>query len=435
MLGITVMLVLAVRLFSLAEAASADKGALKVAEAKKICDASGALKVVARHAAEVRKTTCGQAVDLVLSSDDHAAATQAVALAAHTASEAARENATPETLSAAKFLAGLATAARHAARARATADTVEVLAEQLATRMDSMLEVFEKYTHSGGGSSNHPHCLGTGTNGNHKKTIDTEENLRGCRRDDKWEDAIAAGNAVTGSTPGQKLAKALEDLEAWKTAKDDVFAQSGQAVYCTLTRKADSGDAITNVGYPTTGGITWSGLFTISGSTPKIKFEGANGNAANANFTRLQQLVTQLDAEKEKACKACSLDTRVFGNTNTGRTICGGAGTATHETAAQEITKLHDAIQKRLQESRRANDQTTQTEKEKHTTTRNSQHLPDKGTKLSEREREEGAQKRDTTASATSTQDTTRRRAPIGTAACLHLVVAWTHSQRERNKQ
>ncbi|KAH8604564.1 hypothetical protein ERJ75_001704800 [Trypanosoma vivax] len=72
MLGITVMLVLAVRLFSLAEAASADKGALKVAEAKKICDASGALKVVARHAAEVRKTTCGQAVDLVLSSDDHA---------------------------------------------------------------------------------------------------------------------------------------------------------------------------------------------------------------------------------------------------------------------------------------------------------------------------------------------------------------------------
>ncbi|KAH8604535.1 hypothetical protein ERJ75_001705900 [Trypanosoma vivax] len=152
MLGITVMLVLAVRLFSLSEAASADKGALKVAEAKKICDASGALKVVARHAAEVRKTTCGQAVDLVLSSDDHAAATQAVALAAHTASEAARENATPETLSAAKFLAGLATAARHAARARATADTVEVLAEQLATRMDSMLEVFEKYTHNGGGA-------------------------------------------------------------------------------------------------------------------------------------------------------------------------------------------------------------------------------------------------------------------------------------------
>ncbi|CCD21356.1 hypothetical protein, conserved in T. vivax [Trypanosoma vivax Y486] len=434
MLGITVMLVLAVRLFSLSEAQSADKGALKVAEAKKICDASGALKVVARHAAEVRKTTCGQAVDLVLSSDDHAAATQAIALAAHTASEATWENATPEPLSAAKFLAGLATAARHAARARATADTVEVLAEQLATRMDSMLEVFEKYTHNAGGSSNYPHCLGTGTNGNNKKAIDTEDNLKGCRRDDKWEDAIAAGNAVTGSTPGQKLAKALADLEAWKTAKDDVFAAGGGAVHCTLTRAASSGDAAANVGYPT-GGITWSGLFTISGTTPKIKFEGANGNAANANFTRLQQLVTQLDAEKDKACKACSLDTRAFGDTNTGRTICGGAGTTTHETAAQEITKLHDAIQKRLQESRRANDQTTQTEKEKHTTTRNSQHLPEAGTKLSEREREEGAQKRDTTASATSTQDTTRRRAPIGTAACLHLVVAWTHSQRERNKQ
>ncbi|KAH8604539.1 hypothetical protein ERJ75_001705700 [Trypanosoma vivax] len=432
MLGITVMLVLAVRLFSLSEAASADKGALKVAEAKKICDASGALKVVARHAAEVRKTTCGQAVDLVLSSDDHAAATQAVALAAHTASEAARENATPETLSAAKFLAGLATAARHAARARATADTVEVLAEQLATRMDSMLEVFEKYTHSGGGAElpalpRHRHER------NHKKTIDTEKTSkdaderqvgrrnRSRERSNRKHTRTEAGQGTCG--PGS-----LEDSQGRRFCTERtsciLHLDAGSKQRRRHSKRRVS-DRRSHVERP----------LHDQRQHSENKVRGANGNAANANFTHLQQLVTQLDAEKDKACKACSLDTRAFGNTNTGRTICGGAGTATHETAAQEITKLHDAIQKRLQESRRANDQTTQTEKEKHTTTRNSQHLPDKGTKLSEREREEGAQKRDTTASATSTQDTTRRRAPIGTAACLHLVVAWTHSQRERNKQ
>ncbi|KAG8347347.1 hypothetical protein TRVL_01842 [Trypanosoma vivax] len=144
-----------------AEAASATQSALKVSEAKKICDVFGALKLVARHAAQVRESACGQALVEILSESGDNEAKTVIAQAAAKAAD--RKRLGVEAAGTAELLTGLLVATRHAAAVAATADLKGTLAEQLARRMDSVLEVFEKYKNIEGDSVNYQYCLGTGT--------------------------------------------------------------------------------------------------------------------------------------------------------------------------------------------------------------------------------------------------------------------------------